>query len=168
MSDQQVVVRRKLHVNGVVQGVGFRPFVYRLAKQCDVAGWVRNTSNDVQIEVEGSPDSLDEFVRRIKSDAPTLAQVERITTEDTEPEGAQGFAILEGEHAGSTEALIPADVATCSECFDEIADPNARRTRYPFTNCTNCGPRFTIVRGVPYDRANTTMAAFEMCPDCAA
>ena len=168
MSDQQVLVRRKLRVNGVVQGVGFRPFIYRLAKQHNLAGWVRNTSNDVQIEVEGSPDSLDEFVRRIHTDAPALARVDSVSAVEAEPDGGQGFSILESRHTLSTEALIPADVSTCSECFQEIADPNARRRRYPFTNCTNCGPRFTIIQGVPYGRVNTTMSAFQMCRACAA
>ncbi len=160
--------RKRLLVTGVVQGVGFRPFVYRLAKLHGLAGWVCNTSTCVEIEVEGAPGSLDAFIQQLRTGAPPLARVESVAALEAEPAGQEGFAILESRRLGATEAMIPADVSTCDECFREVADPRDRRYGYPFTNCTNCGPRFTIIRQVPYDRPHTTMAAFEMCPRCRA
>ena len=163
-----VPARRRLRVTGVVQGVGFRPFVYRLAKQHDLAGWVRNTSTGVEIEVEGSAAMLDSFAAALRAEAPALARLDAITEVEAECVGAAGFEIVESHTSARTDALIPADVATCCDCFAETADPEARRFGYPFTNCTNCGPRFTIIRGVPYGRDQTTMAAFEMCDECEA
>ncbi|MBM4274338.1 MAG: carbamoyltransferase HypF [Deltaproteobacteria bacterium] len=157
---------KKLQVSGVVQGVGFRPFVYRLAREHHLAGWVCNTSRCVEIVVEGRPASLDSFVRRIASQAPALARIDSLVVEEAEPQGREGFAILESRRLPGTEALIPADVSTCADCFREVMDPADQRYGYPFTNCTNCGPRFTIIRSVPYDRPHTTMAAFAMCPRC--
>jgi hydrogenase maturation protein HypF len=153
-------------VTGVVQGVGFRPFVYRLARELGLAGWVRNTSSGVEIEVEGPPDSLERFTARLQAKAPALARIDAVQIEDSPPEGQKGFLILESRPQAATEATIPADVATCDDCFAEITDPKDRRYRYAFTNCTNCGPRFTLIKSVPYDRANTTMATFTMCPQC--
>jgi hydrogenase maturation protein HypF len=161
-----MLARKRLQVTGVVQGVGFRPFIYRLAQQHRLAGWVCNTSRCVEIEIEGAPASLDSFLGQLYREAPALARIEAVIAAETEPEGAQGFAILESRHQAATEALIPADVATCDDCIAEIFDPADRRFHYPFTNCTNCGPRFTIIRHVPYDRPHTTMARFALCPDC--
>jgi len=158
--------RKSLRVTGVVQGVGFRPFVYRLARQLGLAGWVRNTSSGVEIEVEGPPDSLEMFTFQLRAEAPALARIDAVKVEASPPEGQKGFLILESRPQVATEATIPADVATCNDCFAEIADPEDRRYRYAFTNCTNCGPRFTLIKSVPYDRANTTMASFTMCPEC--
>ncbi len=160
------LARKKLSVTGLVQGVGFRPFVYRLARSHDLAGGVRNTSQGVEIEVEGPPASLDLFIRQLSQDAPALARVERVRIEAAEPLGQESFEILKSESLPGTEAVIPPDVVLCLDCAREIRDPRDRRFQYPFTNCTNCGPRFTLIRQVPYDRPQTTMAVFEMCPVC--
>jgi hydrogenase maturation protein HypF len=168
MANSENLSRKRLLVTGVVQGVGFRPFVYRLAKLHRLAGWVCNTSTCVEIEVEGPPASLDAFLEQLRRDAPDLAQVDAVEAQEAKPAGQAGFAILESRRLAATQALIPADVSTCDHCFAEVADPRDRRYGYPFTNCTNCGPRFTIIRRVPYDRPHTTMAVFEMCPQCRA
>lgn len=153
-------------MTGIVQGVGFRPFVYRLARNHRLAGWVCNTSNGVEIQVTGPPESLESFVRRLSADAPALARIDQVLHLEAEPWESGDFRILESQSLSKTEALIPADVSTCEDCFREIMDPGDRRFQYPFTNCTNCGPRFTIIREVPYDRPQTTMASFPMCPKC--
>lgn len=158
--------QRKLRVTGIVQGVGFRPFVYRLARNHKLNGWVCNTSHGVEIQVAGSPESLEIFVRELSADAPALARIDTVLPLEAEPWGEEGFRILESQSLSRTEALIPADVSTCADCFREIMDPGDRRFLYAFTNCTNCGPRFTIIREVPYDRTQTTMAEFAMCPQC--
>ena len=158
--------RRRLAVTGLVQGVGFRPFVYRLARSHNLGGWVRNTSRGVEIEVEGPPAALDLFVRRLSEEAPTLSRVERVVSEETLPLAQETFEILASESLPDTEAVIPPDVGLCPDCAREIRDPTDRRFQYAFTNCTNCGPRFTLIRQVPYDRRQTTMAVFEMCPAC--
>jgi len=154
-------------VTGTVQGVGFRPFVFRLAGELGLAGSVRNTAAGVVIELEGERARVDEFARRLEAEAPPLARIASVASREVEPVGEVGFRIIESEAAARPTALIPPDVALCADCAREIADPTDRRHAYPFTNCTNCGPRFTIVRGIPYDRAQTTMAAFEMCEECA-
>ncbi|MGO9578353.1 MAG: carbamoyltransferase HypF [Desulfobaccales bacterium] len=164
----ETLARKKLKVTGVVQGVGFRPFVYRLARLHHLAGWVCNTSQCVEIEIEGPPASLATFIARLQEEAPALARIDAVVSRAAQPRGAAGFAIRESRHLAATEALIPADVATCDDCLADIADPGNRRYHYPFTNCTNCGPRFTIIREVPYDRPNTTMAGFVLCPQCRA
>ncbi|MDP3181774.1 MAG: carbamoyltransferase HypF [Desulfobaccales bacterium] len=166
MAPSQVLSQRRLKVTGVVQGVGFRPFVYRLAKLHQLAGWVCNTSSCVEIVVEGPRASLDSFIDRLYQEAPPLARVDAVVAVQGEPEGRKGFAILDSRHHSGTEAMIPVDVAYCEACCRELLDPADRRYRYPFTNCTLCGPRFTIIQGVPYDRAQTTMAVFPMCPEC--
>jgi len=158
--------RVRLRVEGTVQGVGFRPFVYRLAHEEGLAGHVRNDERGVLIEVEGPADALDRFAARLAADAPPLAVVQRVLREPLAAEGGDGFRILESARTGAPDALVTPDSAACAECLAELRDPADRRYRYPFTNCTNCGPRFTIVRGVPYDRALTTMAGFAMCADC--
>ncbi|MFB4262066.1 carbamoyltransferase HypF [Nonomuraea sp. GTA35] len=159
--------RVDVHVEGIVQGVGFRPFVYSLANRLGLAGRVHNDVNGVHIEVEGALAGVEEFLTALERDAPALSAIERVTVVSGEPAGHRGFTIATSDPAGTRRALVPADTATCDDCLRELADPADRRHRYPFINCTNCGPRFTIVRGLPYDRPMTTMAAFGMCDDCA-
>ena len=160
--------RLRVRVEGTVQGVGFRPFVYRVATELGLGGWVLNDSRGVLIEAEGERRALEELLERLRTDAPPLAVVERVSEETMAATGEVGFRITESEEGGEPEAAVSPDVATCEECLAELLDPGDRRHRYPFTNCTNCGPRFTIVRGVPYDRPLTTMASFEMCELCRA
>lgn len=162
-----VVTARRIVVEGVVQGVGFRPFVYALATRRRLAGWVRNTASGVEIEVEGPRDALEAFLGDLRDERPPLAHIQRVREEDALPQGRDGFEI-ERSLDGDGFQPVPADVATCPECLREIADLRDRRSGYPFTNCTNCGPRFTIIRTVPYDRPNTTMAGFTMCLRCRA
>jgi hydrogenase maturation protein HypF len=161
-------IRNRARVEGTVQGVGFRPFVYRLATELGLAGWVLNDERGVLLEAEGSAEAVDAFMRRLPAEAPPLAVVERVLPEPRPPEGGTAFRIVESERAGIPDALVSPDTATCEDCLRELLDPSDRRYRYPFINCTNCGPRFTIVRGVPYDRPLTTMAGFEMCDACRA
>jgi hydrogenase maturation protein HypF len=161
-------IRTSVRVEGVVQGVGFRPFVYSLATRLGLAGWVGNDVDGVFAEVEGSAESVRTFLDLLEREAPPLARVERVTAQAMTPKGAAGFAIAPSDPAGRRRALISADSATCADCLAELADPRDRRFGYPFINCTNCGPRFTIVRDVPYDRPLTTMAGFAMCAECAA
>ena len=162
------MTRVRARVEGTVQGVGFRPFVYRLAAELGLAGWVLNDERGVLLEVEGAAEPVREFMRRLWSEAPPLAVVERVTAEELEPTGEHGFAIVASERHGEPDAPVSPDGATCDDCLRELFDPADRRYRYPFINCTNCGPRFTIVRGVPYDRPLTTMAGFSMCAACRA
>ncbi|MFH0810953.1 MAG: carbamoyltransferase HypF [Pseudomonadota bacterium] len=155
-------------IEGIVQGVGFRPFVYGLARRHGLAGYVANTSTGVEVEVEGAPEAVAEFLARLKTDVPPLARIVRLETACLPPASLEGFRIEESRMAGAgRSALISPDVAVCADCLREMFDPADRRYRYPFINCTNCGPRYTIVTGVPYDRPRTTMARFEMCPKCA-
>ena len=167
-----VVARQRIRIRvaGVVQGVGFRPHAHRLARELGLAGWVRNDARGVVVEVEGESDALDAFLTRLVADAPPLADVEQTRAEPLPPTGARGFAIRASERAAAAaaDALVAADVAVCADCLAEVLDPADRRHRYPFATCTNCGPRYTIVRGVPYDRARTTMARFPLCPACRA
>ena len=161
-------VRTSVRVEGVVQGVGFRPFVYALATRLGLAGWVGNDVDGVFAEVEGPAEAVQIFLFSVQADAPPLARVERVSARAVAPLGTAGFAIVASDRAGQRRALVSADSATCADCLRELADPADRRFGYPFINCTNCGPRFTIVRDVPYDRPLTTMAPFAMCPACAA
>ena len=164
--------RRRVAVHGIVQGVGFRPFVYRLAHELGLAGWVRNDGAGVTIEAEGGAAVLDAFLRRLRDDAPPLARVDRVLPEATPVAlaGTPGFAIVETRaHGGAAlSTAIGPDSAVCADCQAEMLDPGDRRWRYAFTNCTNCGPRYTITRALPYDRATTSMAGFTMCPACQA
>jgi hydrogenase maturation protein HypF len=161
--------RVRVFVQGIVQGVGFRPFVYGLATRLVLSGFVRNDPAGVTIEVEGSAPSVESFLRDLVASAPPLARIERVSHEVLEPQGRNGFAIAASETSGAGRlALVSPDVATCDECLAEIRDPTARRFGYAFTNCTNCGPRFTITLDIPYDRPNTTMAGFAMCERCRA
>ncbi|HEX9359305.1 MAG TPA: carbamoyltransferase HypF [Streptosporangiaceae bacterium] len=161
-------VRTSIRVEGVVQGVGFRPFVYSLATRLGLAGWVGNDVDGVFAEVEGPAGQVRDFLAALERDAPPLARVERVSAQPMAPDGRAGFAIVASDTAGQRRALVSADSATCADCLRELADPADRRFGYPFINCTNCGPRFTIVRDVPYDRPLTTMAGFTMCAACAA
>jgi hydrogenase maturation protein HypF len=158
--------RREISVRGIVQGVGFRPFAYALARRHGLTGLVRNDADGVRIEAEGAPEDLERFLRGIEEDAPPLAVVESVGWQPLAALGDREFRIEESREGIRRRALVSPDVATCDDCLAEILDPADRRYRYPFTNCTNCGPRFTITRSVPYDRATTTMSAFEMCPEC--
>ncbi len=171
-ADDSSVVSRRIHITGIVQGVGFRPFVYNLATRLGLSGWVLNSSSGVEIEAVGPEAVLDEFIARLRTDAPPLARIERITVApgQGQPQGLplQGFRILHSEARPGEFVPISPDVAICEDCLRELFDPRDRRYRYPFINCTNCGPRFTIIRDIPYDRPNTTMAPFVMCPDCQA
>ena len=162
------MIRSRARVEGVVQGVGFRPFVHRLAGELQLAGFVLNDERGVLVEVQGEPERVESFLARLRDDAPPLAVVERVLAEAVALVATDGFQIIESALGGRPAALISADVATCEDCLAELFDPADRRYRYPFLNCTNCGPRFTIVRGIPYDRPNTTMAGFRMCAACRA
>jgi hydrogenase maturation protein HypF len=159
--------RFRVHVEGVVQGVGFRPFVYALARELALSGSVGNTDNGVIIEVEGASPALAEFVRRLESNAPPLARIVAITTGSIPVRGGTEFRIS-GSHGGAGRTLVSPDVATCAACLAELADPTDRRYRHPFISCTNCGPRFTIIVDLPYDRPATTMRDLPLCPECAA
>lgn len=160
------VSRRRLHLTGLVQGVGFRPFVFRLAQDLQVTGWVKNTSSGVEMEVEGPPGVLELFLKRLMAEAPPLARVEGWRSLEVAPLFQESFEIRESESRAHTLTVIPPDVGLCSACAREILDPRDRRHRYPFTTCTDCGPRFTLVRRVPYDRRETTMSVFELCAAC--
>ncbi len=157
----------KITVRGAVQGVGFRPFVYRLATELDLKGWVINSAQGVFIEVEGPPNELSEFARRLRPEKPARAIIQSCESSHLDPLGYEEFEIRESTDQGGKSALILPDIATCADCLREILDPGDRRFRYPFTNCTNCGPRFSIIEALPYDRANTSMKRFAMCADCA-
>jgi len=157
-----------MSVRGIVQGVGFRPFVYRLARSHSLAGWVLNDSRGVEIELEGSPENISAFAESLKKGPPPLARIARITRTLLEPLGETEFLIRESRAEAGKTTLISPDCATCDDCLRELFDPNDRRHRYPFINCTNCGPRYTIIRDVPYDRPLTTMSKFKMCHVCQA
>lgn len=159
-------LRRRFAVHGVVQGVGFRPFVWTLAARLDLHGWVRNTSGAVVIEVEGGRSSHARFARALRAEAPRLARIDAVESEDVEPTGECGFRIVESRVIEGEYQPIAPDAATCPDCVADILDPNNRRYRYAFTNCTNCGPRFTIIEDIPYDRPLTTMRHFTMCAVC--
>jgi hydrogenase maturation protein HypF len=162
------LVRARARVEGTVQGVGFRPYVYRLATALSLDGFVLNDSHGVEIEVQGAEDAVARFLRALPSQAPPLARIERVSTEPRPLEAPAGFEIRESPAGGAREAPVSPDTPTCGDCLAELSDPADRRFRYPFINCTNCGPRFTIARGIPYDRPLTTMAGFTMCERCRA
>ena len=160
------LLRRSFVVKGIVQGVGFRPFVYGLARKCDLMGWVKNSSAGVYIEVEGAPKVIEQFTEQLPLQAPPRSRIESLKFEDLPPAGFRSFAIEKSLEEEGQYQLISPDIATCKACREEIFAPEDRRYRYPFTNCTNCGPRFTIIEDIPYDRPKTTMAKFRMCPRC--
>ncbi|MEW6716520.1 MAG: carbamoyltransferase HypF, partial [Chloroflexota bacterium] len=162
------LIGSRIHISGIVQGVGFRPFIFSLAQRYSLSGWVCNTSAGVDIALDGHPQHLEAFVEAIKSQAPPLAHIEQIEITPSPPNGFTKFEILHSqEQAGEFQPISP-DVSICSDCLRELFNPHDRRYRYPFINCTNCGPRFTIITDIPYDRPKTTMAPFEMCPECSA
>jgi hydrogenase maturation protein HypF len=158
--------RLKLTVRGAVQGVGFRPFVFRLATERGLAGWVNNSPQGVFIEVEGPRAELEKFLLRLETEKPPRSFIQSLEASWLDPVGYAAFEIRPSETGGNKTALVLPDIATCPDCLREIFDPKNRRHRYPFTNCTNCGPRFSIIESLPYDRANTSMKAFTMCPEC--
>jgi len=169
MNDQQLpVVRRRLRVTGVVQGVGFRPTVYQLAVTLGLAGCVGNDSAGVFIELEGSPAVIDDFVLKLRADPPPLAYIDSIERRDVPTRGETSFVIVESRRDDTATTLVSPDLEVCRDCLSEMNDPADRRYRYPFINCTNCGPRFTITKATPYDRPMTTMASFTMCAVCRA
>lgn len=157
-----------IRITGIVQGVGFRPFVYGLAQHFGINGWVRNTTAGVEIAIDGTPPTLEAFSQALVSQAPPLANIHSIAIEPCPPGGFTRFEILHSEPIEGAFQPISPDVTTCPDCLRELNDPTNRRYRYPFINCTNCGPRFTIISDIPYDRPNTTMAGFMMCPVCRA
>ncbi len=161
------VQRLRVHIRGAVQGVGFRPFVFRLASELGLPGWVVNSSSGVSLEVEGTPQVLEAFLLRLVDERPPRALVQGVETAYLEATGLSGFEIRESVDGEKTALVLP-DIATCPDCLRDTLTPGNRRYRYPFTNCTNCGPRFTIVTALPYDRPNTTMASFAMCDACRA
>lgn len=159
--------RARIEIQGAVQGVGFRPFVYRLAAGLGLTGWVINDARGVFIEVEGSESDLDAFVRRLRHERPALAQIHSLDVHRPLPAvGYESFTIRHSDDQGAKSALVLPDVATCPDCLAELVAPADRRHGYAFTNCTNCGPRFSIITALPYDRPNTTMHGFTMCPRC--
>jgi hydrogenase maturation protein HypF len=160
------VPRKRLHIRGTVQGVGFRPFIYRLATDLHLTGHVLNISGGVIAEIEGPEPMLASFLHRLRKEAPPLSEIEHIETEDQPPVGDATFTIHHSESDASQFAMVPADIGTCDECYADFTDPSNRRYRYAFTNCTNCGPRYSIIQDIPYDRPNTTMSVFPMCSDC--
>lgn len=157
-----------LHVTGVVQGVGFRPFVFNLAARMGVTGWVKNTTDGVYVHAEGDEDVLAAFADAIRDDAPPMAVVAAVTASAAAPEGHSGFSIVASETVEGAMTLVSPDIATCGACRVDFTSADNRRLGYPFTNCTNCGPRFTIIEDVPYDRPMTTMRDFPLCAECAA
>ncbi len=159
-------MRLKLFITGLVQGVGFRPFVYRLAKELGLKGYVLNSETGVIVEVEGDDSRLKEFLLRIQNEKPPASRIFSLEYKFLEPAGYTDFEIKKSKKSGELKVSVLPDLATCEECLKELFDPNNRRFRYPFINCTNCGPRFTIILSLPYDRPNTTMRKFKMCPEC--
>jgi len=166
VADSTGIGRMVVSVRGVVQGVGFRPFVYQLVTRHGLKGWVRNTSEDVKIDIEGEPAVLEQFLLDLETLAPPLARIRGISACSEQVVGHEGFEILGSVAEEGKYQLVSPDIATCPACVEELLSVDNRRYRYPFTNCTDCGPRFTIIEDIPYDRARTTMARFRMCPDC--
>jgi hydrogenase maturation protein HypF len=166
MTEDKDNILTRISVLGVVQGVGFRPFIYQLAHKHNLRGWVFNTSGAVKIEVEGAAKDIERFLKDIPRLAPPVAHIEEIKSEPGTPAGYADFEIRPSLPEAGRYQLVSPDIATCPKCLHEIFDPFDRRYRYPFTNCTNCGPRFTIINDIPYDRPNTTMSGFTMCPEC--
>ncbi|HBR51375.1 MAG TPA: carbamoyltransferase HypF, partial [Nitrospira sp.] len=150
--------RVQVNVQGTVQGVGFRPFVYRLARELELSGWVCNTRNGVVVEVEGTAEAMETFLDRLQADAPASACIEAIHTNIIPARGDASFAIVTSTEPGERCLVIPPDLATCEDCRRELFDPQDRRFRYPFITCTQCGPRYSLLTAIPYQRSNTTMA----------
>jgi hydrogenase maturation protein HypF len=161
------VAAARLHVSGIVQGVGFRPFVHRLANRHGLDGWVRNTSGDVEIALEGESGAIDAFIVELQAHAPPLARIDQVSVENADAIGLHDFTIAESASSLGRQLVAP-DVSICSKCERELFDPTNRRHRYPFITCTDCGPRYSVVEAMPYDRARTSMRAFPQCPECKA
>ena len=161
-------IGNQIRIRGIVQGVGFRPHVYRLAEEFNLKGWVLNSSAGVFIEVEGEPAHMEEFARRLVEDPPPLALIRSCEIKEIKAPGFDNFEIRESDDQHERVVMVSPDIAICSDCRQEVSDPQDRRYGYPFINCTNCGPRFTIIKDLPYDRVKTTMADFPMCPTCQA
>ncbi|MBU1449795.1 MAG: acylphosphatase, partial [Proteobacteria bacterium] len=160
--------RGQAQVKGVVQGVGFRPFVYNLARGLGLTGWVGNTAAGVELAVQGSPQAVEEFFGRLISQAPPLADIHEVNRNEAAPEPGESEFTIRASQAGRRSTLISPDVAVCEACLAEMNDPADRRHGYAFINCTHCGPRYTIIQDLPYDRPQTTMRAFTLCPACRA
>jgi hydrogenase maturation protein HypF len=160
------LVGARLKITGIVQGVGFRPFIFSLAKRYDLSGWVRNTSEGVDIEVDGAPGQIQAFIQAVQNEAPPLSKIDTFEVEGCLANGHHGFDIKQSLAIEGAFQPVSPDVSICPDCLKELFDPADRRYRYPFINCTNCGPRFTIIEDIPYDRPNTTMAGFQMCDPC--
>jgi hydrogenase maturation protein HypF len=156
----------KIQIKGIVQGVGFRPFVYSLALQNDLTGWVRNSSSGVEIEINGTSPNLENFLAVLRNSPPPLSRIDTFNVEETTNNEYKEFTIIESNSMEGEFLPISPDYSICDDCLRELFDPQDRRYRYPFINCTNCGPRFTIIKDIPYDRPKTTMASFEMCDQC--
>ncbi|MEA1981806.1 MAG: acylphosphatase, partial [candidate division Zixibacteria bacterium] len=157
------IIRRKLYINGIVQGVGFRPFIYRIANENKLAGFVNNDSQGVIIEIEGLSDNIEIFEKLLESDLPPLAKIDIINIEDIKIKNDKNFEIKTSQAVETANTLISPDIATCDKCLEELFNPDDRRYQYPFINCTNCGPRYTIIDSIPYDRPFTSMKIFPMC-----
>ena len=157
---------RRVRVRGLVQGVGYRPFVYRLAFELGLSGWVRNDAEGVDIEARGPAPVVERFIARLRAEAPILSRVEAVEVRETEPERSlPGFLIVESRGGHASTAIGP-DSALCHDCLEDLFAPANRRHRYAFTHCTHCGPRYSITRELPYDRARTSLAPFPQCPSC--
>jgi hydrogenase maturation protein HypF len=165
-SDTDNPTARRIVVEGIVQGVGFRPYVHRLARELGLGGTAHNFTGGLEVEVEGAPEDVADFARRLPEEAPPIAVIERMDIEPVPPRGLTDFVITPSREQEGGPIFVSPDVAICDDCRRELADPDDRRFRHPFINCTNCGPRFTIIESVPYDRPRTSMAGFEMCEDC--
>jgi hydrogenase maturation protein HypF len=163
-----LLARKAIDVTGIVQGVGFRPFVYRLANECNLTGFIANTPAGVTIEIQGEPELIDRFLERLPVELPPLARITELLPRDAQPQPESTFRIVSSRLDAPPTVLISPDVAVCGDCIREMMNPRDRRFRYPFINCTNCGPRFTIIRDIPYDRARTSMSSFTMCAACQA
>jgi hydrogenase maturation protein HypF len=164
--DMQKCKSIELRVRGIVQGVGFRPYVHALARACGLKGYVRNDAEGVTVAIEGSRGAVDRFIRRFPAELPPLARVDALTKTEVNPSGYRGFVIRKSGRGGQKGAFLSPDMAVCDSCLQEMRDPENRRHGYWLINCTDCGPRYSITRTLPYDRPNTTMAAFGMCPEC--
>lgn len=159
-------IRQRIQVNGIVQGVGFRPFVFNLARSFSLRGFVTNTSEGVIIEVQGKQSDIDDFVNALQEQKPPLAEIISLERQNVPLQKSQAFEIIASIDGQDNQTLISPDIAICDDCLREMRDPEDRRFQYPFINCTNCGPRFTIIKRIPYDRPNTSMSVFKMCPEC--
>jgi len=161
------IANKRIHITGIVQGVGFRPTVFNLARRFQLTGWVLNSAHGVEIELHGSEQNMQTFIQELQHNLPPLAVIDSFAVEDAPEQVFNEFQIRHSEDGPSDFLPVSPDLNICPDCRRELFDPSDRRYRYPFINCTNCGPRFSIITGIPYDRPNTSMAGFDLCPDCA-